>query len=136
MAELAKIFNCLYIFLALGLSLIIRIILSIFKSAELSREQKDEVRFELWKKSFFSSANDKAIDDYWLSFWLGSIELMIYPYSMASRWEFIAFWIGIKTAVTWKKWEEGKDRSPYMRFLLGNALVISFSYVMYLIFIK
>jgi len=90
-----EIFNLSHFALAFIFSLLIRLILSAFKSAELLRYKLGKGRFVLFKESFWSSANNELVDDYWLPFWLGFLELVIYTYFIARKWEFIAFWIGV-----------------------------------------
>ena len=71
----------------------------------------------------------------------GFFEIMIYSFCILINIpSFIAFWIGIKTAVSWKL-EKKSDKKPsmnieynyvrvfYFRFLIGNALNIISSYI-------
>jgi hypothetical protein len=79
---------------------------------------------------------------YWHSAVLGAAEGTIYLGALlASRPEFIAVWLGIKTVIRWRHWEidiaiPGKSenetrwvlgRMAYNLFLLGNALVVLYA---------
>jgi hypothetical protein len=59
---------------------------------------------------------------------IGIIELAIYPLLISLRaWQAIGGWLVIKTAAGWR-WQVERDNEGYVRFLLGNALVIFFSF--------
>jgi len=133
-------------------ALIIRIILSLLKAAAIRQGEADEVdkvgkivkKFShpggltpwqaIWQ-SFCSWAHHRNIDDYGIPIYIGIIELFLYPILMlANKWTVIGAWLGIKTAAQWKGWREG--RTPYNRFLLGNILVISISFLLLTNFIS
>ena len=127
------------------LTLIIRIILSIFKALAINNgevedlENKNKIKWEKagFKKafihSFWSNGKDIRIDDYWLPAIIGYCELIIFPILMAKGWIVgIGAWIAIKTASSWGGWQ--KTRTAYNRFLLGNILSLAASFLIYKIF--
>jgi hypothetical protein len=128
-------------------TVLIRIILTLFKALAINNGEVDEPDLKdgiKWKNaglkkiflySFFSNAKDIKIDDYWLPAIIGYSELAIFPLFMAKGWfPAIGAWIAIKTASSWGGWQ--KTRTAYNRFLLGNILSLSASFVIYSFFIK
>ena len=122
-----------YIFLALGSTLIIRLILAFFKAKAIKNgeidnpENKNEKKWKeenlmiIFNSSFWSKGRDIRIDDYWLPVLIGFPELLIYPILMINGyWTAIGAWIVIKTASSWGGWQ--KTRTAYNRFLFGNIL--------------
>ena len=125
--------NLLYIFYIFIISIFIRAVMIMFKTAAIRQGEQDgdgdkfsdkyKDRRDLFGKLFISRGKNRKLDDYFLPTILGSIELFVYPIIMSlGEWSFIIAWIGIKTAAHWKGW--GESRTPYMRFLVGNALVL------------
>jgi hypothetical protein len=129
-----------YLAWAIGFGLVIRLILCVFRELEL-RWPNTRVRSERIARSeritlppnCFSSvwqaflSTHQSIRDYWLSFSVGLLELLAYPYFIAAgNLKVIGGWLALKTAVRWSQWQ-GANRAPYQRFLLGNALVIGLS---------
>ena len=103
-------------------TIVIRAILSIFKSwaiiqGEADKEDGEKFRGErkfcvALKQSFFSGSGHRNIDDHWLPFWIGLIEVYIYPVLMASgKWKEIGFWIGVKAASQLVSWHDEPSRS-------------------------
>lgn len=125
-------------------TLLIRMILTLFKALAINNGEVDELNLESWKnvgfkkvflQSFFSNAKDIRIDDYWLPAIIGFSELIIFPLFMAKGWfPTIGAWIAIKTASSWGGWQ--KTRTAYNRFLLGNILSLSTSFVLWMIFLN
>ncbi len=67
-------------------------------------------------------------DDYWHGAVLGLIELLAYPVLMSTNhWPFIGAWLTFKTAGQWRMWS--RRRSPFNRFLIGNAFEIVWALV-------
>ncbi|MBN2178084.1 MAG: hypothetical protein JW743_01470 [Deltaproteobacteria bacterium] len=122
--------SCCYILLVVALSIIIRLILCFFKAKAIVKgeiakpeneaEFKDRDIKSLIKESFLSNSGDIRIDDHWLPFFIGIIELVVFPFFMTlGYWKAIIGWIGIKALSTWG----GRNtRTAYNRFLFGNIL--------------
>lgn len=135
----------IYPILIVLLTLIIRFIICLFKTWAISNGEVDEVweeekdkiskkykYWEIFRKSFMSRKGGIKIDDYWLPAIIGVAELILFPILiMKSLWTFIGAWIGIKTASSWGGWQ--KTRTAYNRFLLGNLLSLTASYVLTLV---
>lgn len=65
--------------------------------------------------------------DHWLTFILGLFEISIYPILIATNnWSFIGAWLAFKTVSQWKRWDT--DRNSFIRFLIGNILVLLAAY--------
>jgi len=134
---------CCCIFWAIVFAIVIRLILSAFKTLAVRGGELDrEVEGSKWKNKkhlfwyiFWSNAKDIKINDYWLSFIIGFSELLIYPILMIQDiWTPIGAWIAIKVAVTWGNWQ--KSRTIYNRFLVGNILSIIGSCIIALLCFK
>jgi hypothetical protein len=137
-----------YIIFVFIITIIIRLLLCFFKTLaiknkEIDDEQgrqnnkkwSDSSKIAIFKHSFISNGDDYKINDHWLPALIGGFELIVFPVLMASSlWKFIGAWIAIKTASSWGGWQ--KTRTAYNRFLLGNILSLSFSYLLRCIFIK
>lgn len=68
-------------------------------------------------------------DDYLQPFFLGLMELFVYPILIASGLApYIGAWLGLKVVPVLGSWV--KARNAYQRFLIGNALVLIFSYLL------
>ena len=126
-------------------TLLIRIILNIFKAFAINNGEVDDSKNEIeqkwenqgfkkvFKHSFLSNGKDIRIDDYWLPAIIGYFELIVFPLLMAKGWIVgIGAWIAIKTASSWGGWQ--KTRTAYNRFLLGNILSLSAAYIVMQIF--
>lgn len=137
----------LWISLIVLSTIIIRIILCLFKTLAVKQgeaDYKDEIsnqsisfknwkRWKIFRKLLRSNAGDLHIDDYFLSTFVGSAELVCFPILMDNhKWYYIGFWMLIKTAGSWGMW--GKSRTVYNRFLLGNILSLFFSYALFHMF--
>lgn len=69
----------------------------------------------------------RASSDFWIPFFLGSLELSAYPILITTgALSVIGAWIGFKALAQWSTWQ--KHRFTFNRFLLGNALVVAISY--------
>jgi len=92
-----------YLIRILLCTLLIRIILSMFKSAAIRQGEADDCeykfsqffngfslrrgRWEAFWVSFWSSGHHRNLDDYWLPTLIGTIELFVYPILMVEdRW--------------------------------------------------
>ena len=78
-----------------------------------------------------------------LPFTLGFFEIAMFSFSiLINTPSFIAFWISVKTALKWtskpiikkkkdtnRQLENKENKFTYLRFLIGNAINIIFSYV-------
>lgn len=116
--------------------IVIRIVISGLRECELrwpatenSEQQRATLPPEWWRslcQAFFSTHQSALVRDYGLAFFLGLLELAGYPYFIATgNLKVIGGWLALKTAARWEGW--AKNRSPYQRFLIGNALVIAAS---------
>ena len=134
-------------FILVGIfSVTIRFILNLFKTAAVRQGEADYYdkhkkqwvifsdkyggkfgRLKLLYQLFFSWTHNSKLDDYFLSSVIGIIELLSFPVMIvADKWNFIGVWLGIKTAAHWDGWS--RSRTPFVRFLVGNALVIFVSF--------
>ena len=116
-----------YVFLVAGASVIIRAVMSTIRTIQIN--QRVEGFWPKWKQDFLSNSQEQvAIKDYFLPTILGTIELSIYPLLIASAsWQAIGGWLAFKTAAGWR-WEGNAE--SYMRFLVGNAIVIFASFLL------
>jgi hypothetical protein len=72
--------------------------------------------------------NDLRNVDYLVPTLVGTLELTVYPILISlGSWQAISGWLAIKTAAGWR-WQQHQDRQGYTNFLLGNALVIVYSF--------
>ena len=135
----------LFIICVILSAIIIRALLCILKAFAITNgelddpekkiEWKDEKYWPMFFSSFWSNKKHVTIDDYWLPAIVGFAELLVYPFLMSlGKWLFIGAWIGVKTASSWGGWHH--YRTAYNRFLLGNILVLFFSIVLALWFMK
>ena len=129
--------------LAVVFTLIIRLILTLFKACAINNGEADdynnkneETKFKgigfkkAFRISFCSTGNDVRIDDYWLPALIGYSELIVFPILMHKGWIVgIGAWIAVKTASSWGGWQ--KTRTAYNRFLLGNILSLIASFLIY-----
>lgn len=70
----------------------------------------------------------EILPDYWHPFWLGFLELCAFPYFiLGGKPDYIGAWIALKTLAQWKVWQN--DRTVFNLFLIGQALVLIFSYI-------
>jgi hypothetical protein len=131
-----------YILAVLLLTLAIRVFLCLIKARAIREGAQDmpgkkwsEARYwYIFRVSFVSFGYDWNIDDYWLPAIIGAAELFAFPLLMSKgAWSFIAFWMGMKTVVSWKGWE--KTRTGYNRFLVGNILSLACSVVLTWVFL-
>lgn len=121
-----------YIILAFALSLVVRGSISLHRAWEISHLTGTSFS-KAWCCSFWGSFPKPIKDgkqdkhsDYWAPFVLGWIELLAYPIFMAlNAWTVIGAWIGLKTLAQWNAWTE--NRNPFNRYLIGNALIVSFA---------
>jgi len=129
-----------YLF-AIIFALVIRFLLCIFKalahrSGETSAEHEGKEFWSLMKHSFFSASKTSEsyqINDYFLPLIIGFFELITFPLLLKSGFlQIIAVWLGFKAIGTWNTKNE---RTAYNRFLFGNILVLSFSYLLWHLFI-
>ena len=122
---------------AIGFGLVIRLILCVFREWELrmpvhKKRSLEEEEIVLPANCFSSVwqaflSTHQSIRDYWLNFFVGLLELLAYPYFIATgNFKVIGGWLALKTIVLWREWDKD-SRAPYQRFLLGNALVIGLS---------
>ena len=70
----------------------------------------------------------KIAADYWMGFVLGLLELLAYPLLLRTNHPaLIGAWLVFKTAHRWS-YAPRQERGTYNRYLVGNALILVFSY--------
>ena len=90
-----------------------------------NENRKIKALVELWWKAFRGFGFTGL--DHWMVGILGLLELIAYPVLMfADKWSFIGAWLGFKTISQWNRW--GTDRNSFVRFLIGNILVLIAAY--------
>jgi len=61
---------------------------------------------------------------------LGIIERLLYTSAFFLGFpEWVPVWLGLKVAVSWKRWQKEEERGIYNIFLIGNALSLIFGFV-------
>ena len=123
-----------YLAIALVASLVIRLLLALFRAYQLKAEEKSPFVVEL-RRAFAGLPSEAkhrngkgpnepvAQGDYLTPLMLGFLELVAYPpLLLASQWVYIGAWIGFKTIAQYKHWSD--DRAIFNRYLVGNALVV------------
>jgi hypothetical protein len=120
----------LWITTILMFTLLVRLILSIFRMLEAKYIIKDVSCSKIFCKLLWGFSGDPKLDDYWLSALVGFSELVIFPILIFKhKWYYIGFWILIKTTANWGKWKQ--SRTIFNRFLFGNILSLFFSYLIF-----
>ena len=120
-----------YLVCAAVFSVLIRVILSGLRASEAPKERR---RAFLRVFHGFQSDGGQVTPDYWQPTLLGFLELTVYPILLASaKPEYVGAWLAFKTLPRFGSWE--KHRNTYQRFLIGNALVLVFSYALTRLFI-
>jgi hypothetical protein len=114
-----------YLVSAAVFSVVIRVILSALRASEVPKD-----RLRAFPPIFHGFRSEGLVTpDYWQPFLLGVLELTAYPVLLASgKPEYIGAWLAFKTLPRLGAWE--KQRNNYQRFLIGNALVLIFSYAL------
>jgi len=120
----------LWIVTIIVFTVIVRLILSVFRMLEAKNIVKDMSYLKIFLKLLGGFSGDTQLDDYWLSGLVGFSELVVYPVLIFQhKWYYIGFWILIKTTANWGKWK--KSRTIFNRFLFGNILSLFFSYIVF-----
>ena len=136
-------FKFWYLPLVLGFTLFIRFLLCFTKTIEIKLGGLDDASEKLsckygWRettmKAFCNKFENEKVKDYFLPSIVGLIELCTFPILMYSNlYEYIGGWITLKTLGQWKMWAE--SRTIYNRFIIGNLLLVIFSYVLFKFFL-
>jgi len=118
---------CGYFLLAVIGSLVVRFVTTLFAALEKNSEDSGSF-FTTFKHFYLGKGSDENKSfDYFQTFVLGVMELSIFPVLLiANKPEYIGGWLVLKTLPQWNRWTE--ERWVYNRFLIGNALIIVFSY--------
>jgi hypothetical protein len=122
-----------YFISALSASLVIRLILCLFR-AGMPKGGSDDEEKEWREKTFgeryciaFGGCDFKT-GDRWLPYILGVAEFVAYPILFHfQQVTVIGGWIALKTAGNWAVWR--KNRPSFYNFLFGNILAIFVSYI-------
>src|SRR5512134_3247358 len=117
-----------YIGAVVALAFVMRVASAFLKATQLSST------FRVWSKRFryafretFCSSSDPRVSDYFHGFFVGLLQLLVFPVLIATGTQaYIGAWLGFKVVAQWKRWAE--DRTSFNRFLILNALVLLFSY--------
>lgn len=129
--------------LALLLSALVRIVLTLFRTFRHAHEGGshatsfwcyfaltfaglgDKVNFSQLKTQ---EDKERVRGDYGTAYVLGVLELVAYPFLFAAGFNaYVGAWIGLKVVVQYKHWTE--DRGSFTAFLIGNALVLIFAFM-------
>jgi hypothetical protein len=111
-----------YIALAAFVSLVIRLVLSVLKWSEGWPKLKPQDGLLVTFRGFGGSK-----DDYFQPFFVGLLELLVYPALLAAGVpQYIGAWLGLKVVPQLGSWST--HRESYQRFLIGNGLVLIASY--------
>jgi len=129
--------------LALLLSAVVRIVLTLFRVFRHAHESGSSATsvwcyfartlIGLGKEVDFSTLKteeekERVRGDYGTAYVLGVLELVAYPFLFAAGLNaYVGAWIGLKVVVQYKHWTE--DRGSFTAFLIGNALVLMFAFV-------
>jgi hypothetical protein len=119
----------LYIVLAVFLSGVIRALLACVRALKPPLEGSWRAGWLTWRSRWWASfCISEDFDHHPII--LGTLELLAYPILMETRhWTAIGAWLGLKTVVQWERWKDvEKGRAQYNQFLIGNALVLIFSF--------
>jgi len=120
----------LYGLSVVAISVLIRVALSALRASEQLKKRRQAFVDILHGFRFDSQIEP----DYWQPSLLGVLELSVYPILLASgKSEYIGAWLLFKTIPRFGSWE--KHRNVYQRFLIGNALVLVFSYALMKVFL-
>lgn len=124
--ELPQNLGC-YIASAFLASLIVRFFLSFLRWSESWFQPSPKSSY--WTIFIgFGGARDQ--NDYFQPFVVGFLELLVYPVLLSSGVPgYIGAWLGFKVVPVFGAW--AKHRQVYQRFLVGNAMVVIFSFVLY-----
>jgi hypothetical protein len=126
-----------YLLYCVLVTLIVRAILCFFKALAIGsgehldgseRTSENETMFlrRFWM-AFSGFSGHKNVRDYWLPAIIGFCEAASYPVLIILNQNvIIGGWLAIKTAGQWKVWQS--SRTAFNRFLVGNLLVLAFSY--------
>jgi hypothetical protein len=128
-----------YIIFAILFALFIRFLLCIFKTlahkkgeTDLNEEKGNDAFWTLFLKSFFSNSRLVEVDDYFLPTLIGVSELIIIPILFeGGQINILAGWLGLKAL---GEWGTKNKRTAYNRFIFGNILSLTFSYILWTIF--
>ncbi|MBN2483911.1 MAG: hypothetical protein JXD21_06910 [Candidatus Omnitrophica bacterium] len=89
----------------------------------------------LYFRFLFPNNLDRGFTDYYLPTMIGLFELIVFPILISlDKWDFIAYWLGLKTAGHWGEWH--RTRTTYNRFLLGSVFNLICSYFGYYLFFR
>jgi hypothetical protein len=118
-----------YLAWVVSASISIRIFMSALRTIQLFKKTMMSLSEQFLRDFFGCSVNPKA-KDYFVPFFIGTMELAVYPVLItAAAWVPLGGWLTMKTAAAWR-WQVSNDSEAYMRFLLGNALVLFVSFLL------
>ena len=126
---------CKYLIFALCLTVVVRLVLVLLRSYRAAMAPGDKqlmfwsicVRMIVGLDPDKSASKEKDTGDYLAPFFVGFLELLSYPVLIAANLpEYVGAWIGLKTIALYFRWKN--DRTLFNTFLVGNALIIIFSW--------
>jgi hypothetical protein len=119
----------IYLLLTGAISLVIRVITSIWRSLE--SHEGSLVKFKaVFKGNGWKEDGGRVVAaDYWQSYFLGWLELISYPILFTSGLpSFIGAWLAFKTVNRFKYNEV--ERGFFNRYLISNGVILICSYLM------
>ena len=117
-----------YLGYALLVSLVTRLLLAVLKAFETKTFRAS------FKNAFLDRADATSRPNFYAGI-VGWAEALAYPILLhLNQLTAIGLWLGLKTAGGWKGWTDSRPR--FMRFLVGNILVIGFSIFAAYVFIR
>lgn len=130
----------LYFVVAGLFSIVIRFILCLFRakahtSGETAIENHNKFTYRQYlRQSFLSNGKAIEVDDYFLPLIIGYFELITFPILLEYKQiSVLGGWLALKAIGSWNT---KNSRTAYNRFILGNILSITFSYLLFAIFIR
>jgi hypothetical protein len=115
-----------YVLAVFAVPLIVRLEKSLFVSVRLRKCSAFCVSF--YGIRAISGSGFRVTPDYWLSFFLGMLEMLAYPFLIVTNHPLIiGSWLTFKT-VHRMSYARGVPRGPYNQYLVGNALILIGAY--------
>jgi hypothetical protein len=125
---------CHYIFLCIGITVLVRAVQSLFKAWAFTHDDvpnkqrvTEKAYWPVWWKNFLGFRFGRN-NDLWLPTLVGLAELIAYPILIVTgQGLIIGGWLGLKTAGAWGGWKT--SGTAYNRFLLFNLVNLFVAYL-------